>query len=535
MTTHNSTPPDARNFDPVADAMARANLSAATARAKLDENSRRVALLKSWREHPDVLAFVAEQRRANDFQSWPDLSAAVGEHRYCRWSVRHEIICLMLACAQQVGMAELSDADREIIGEKYPDEDRDGVEPDARKWLLVRDTKSVCPPADAAAWAPAYRAGLHEQLRDRGMAIGVAPGQAPVLAVWNGEAQPPSVYRNWLAQIGSDRFELVQDAGASDWLSFAPAKVQGATRKAAFTVHSTGIGPLDALLATKGIPRGARVFVQAATGHGKSVFDLQVAEHFAAAGFRVAWVATSDESPESLIARRLQRVGHARDEALRLALGDEAASVAARAKLNPNLEIVDGTREYLEDVIARAPDVLVLDPVQKVRTRGGDDGEAAVRIAEQSGITLVAAASKVRSSGKRAKIEAAFGGAFIENGATLLLDLERDGSTVTVSVLKSRYGGEGQSFALELDPEWQTLTPCHEPDELDAVVDEVLSVLADNDGTPLALRAVQVIARMPRARRKADVLAALKRAVETGKVTKADGKNGAYALRESST
>jgi hypothetical protein len=509
----------------------------------------RITVLAGWREHPDVLAFVAADR-AWDFASWEEFRAADDPW----WGIDDELARLSLACIQQIGTQDMAEADREIVTERYRCGARALIDPLERKWVLLRDNATTCPvdfvpdeadqlPPSALAWAIEYRAGLHADLRERGMRVGMTPGRPPVLAVWIGVAQPSHILRAWVEGIAARRFDVVRKPAiardferkteayeVANWTTIEPVRVVTAARQAAFKIHTTGIAPLDALLATEGIPRGARVYVQAATGHGKSVFDLQIGEHFADHGFRVALIATSDESAESITARRLQRIMKLdRKTALEFAMGDDAASIAARAKLNPNLTIVDGATTYLEDVIASEPALIICDPIQKIRTRAGggdtytlDSTAAAVRVAEQSGITFVCASSKVKRAGR--DLEASFGGASIPNGATLQIDLERRGTTVNGRVLKSRYGGEGESFDLELDADRQalgTVAPPVSEVEIDRRA-RILDVLAKGPKTANALR-TWVAGKQPELKASLDAL------VTAGKVV-LNGKE--YALKD---
>jgi hypothetical protein len=110
-------------------------------------------------------------------------------------------------------------------------------------------------------------------------------------------------------------------------------------------------------------------------------------------------------------------------------------------------------------LIASGPDFLFVDPIKKVKSRASEGRgtheaiSAAISVVENSGITTSATASKVRGAGRRglSELEGAEGGAAIENGATLLLDLKLKENTLRVKVLKSRYGGAGEAFELTLD------------------------------------------------------------------------------------
>ncbi|HEY2404765.1 MAG TPA: hypothetical protein VGI10_02130, partial [Polyangiaceae bacterium] len=231
--------------------------------------------------------------------------------------------------------------------------------------------------------------------------------------------------------------------------------------KAAPTANAilpTGITALDRALAIGGVPlRGARVVVQAPTANAKTTFALEIAASYAAAGISVGWIATGDEPPESIHARWLQREGMSREAAAAAATGD--------GELAPSLYLIDGRAIVLEDVLTIGGfDILFLDPLQKVRTRAGaDSGKLeqigkVLELVEKSGLTCWMTSAQVRASGgrqKRSPLEASYGGGGIENGATLLLGLALAGAALTVSILKSRYGGEGETLALTADRERQ--------------------------------------------------------------------------------
>jgi hypothetical protein len=517
---------------------ARAELEARARNHAAEVVERWKAVLRNptWNPTEDEGDFVVWETRED-----PDYKSGFEHYNGHRWfreteaSWRREQLRAFQVCLER----DFSPSEQAIIRAAFPDE---CAPPAARRWVLLEDRDAVAPidlPSHereperwqraARAFAEQYRDRLPEEMRHLGFALGLEAGDRVHVALWLGEERTPYAIDAWLQSIDreepNERFQRLDRTPRECWTKIEPVTRAASLRRPSFTIQSTGVAPLDALLATGGIPRGARVYVQAATGQGKSAFDLHVAEHFAASGLRVVWIATSDESIESINARRLQRVGYARDEATRLALDGDATALG---KLNPSLEVLDGQAVYLEDVIASAPDLLVLDPVQKVRTRAGEGcGElerihAAAGVAEQSGITLLAASSKVRGAGRRSKIESALGGAFIENGATLLLDLTLDGDRLRGSVLKSRYGGAGESFELVLDAERQRLATPPGSDQLDAVVEAIIKALHDRDGVPLALRAGQLVTRLDRA--KGPVYEALKRAVELGKVTLEDGK-----------
>lgn len=484
MTTQDSTPPDLRNeLDPVAEAMRRADLSTTTAREEFAERTRkhaaelaaqahRAAVLKTWRACPDVMAFVAEQRASNDFASWSDLRVEFDP----KWGVHDERTLLARACHGRIGMADLCETDRAIVVERHPFETRPLVDPPVRKWALLRDAKTTCPLDSSDAWAQAYRSALPVDLRDRGMLVGTAAGMPPVIAVWLGTSQSPGMIRQWLS--GEGRFTLEHESSQKydyqrghqaysidDWLTLEPTVKARSLAELAFKptepigLLPSGLAELDRLRG--GIQRrGDRVIIQAETGNAKTALALTMAASLASRGFKVAWVATSDELAASIIARLLQRTGKYTFESAK----DHVNDTAALASLDPNLTIIDGTTVLLEDVLDSAPDFVFIDNLQKVLSRvGAGRGEmeaiaAVLKLIEAEGTTTVLTSRMNR--GVRNRLEGSSGGAPVAAGATVLLDLVLKGDVLDVEILKGRGPGEHESFSLTLDRAKQTLAPC---------------------------------------------------------------------------
>jgi hypothetical protein len=488
----------------------------------------RAKLLMAWRAHPEVIADCA--RWECGAETWGELCTEARTDDLA-WGLPDQTFRLGSAASIGVGFAELSEAERQTIRDEHAKGGtRHALDPTCARWLLVEDRNETgpadLPPVDAAAWhgvanawASAYRARLPHELRHLGMLVLPEPGKAIVLAVWVGTERAAATLRSWARAIGGGadvrdddgnlvnpgRFRVLRDASAcaSTFVALEPAAAVAASlldlvappikSDASGAVLRTGIGPLDALLVTGGVPRrGARVVVQAPTANAKSALNLQIAEFLAAAGLSIGWIATRDETAESIRARRLQRAGHARADAIRL-----ANDPAALAELNPNLAVIDGREWLLEDVLTAGgsgPDVLFLDPLQKVRSRAGEGrGQvesiaAALDVIETSGVTTFMTSAMVRGAGRRSKIEGSYGGAAIENGATLLLDLALTDDALRVAVLKSRYGGEGESFVMTLDRASQTLTAACG----DALAEAIRKVLVDRGSLTQAQLLVRV-------------------------------------------
>jgi hypothetical protein len=551
MTTNISTPLDPCNFDPVADAMARANLSTPSARAAAAKQHE-AEVVARWKTSLRVNFDPSED--FGDFVAWDDAGTIdrakmyvsddyrAGFNRYAgeAWARRTETGWYHDLSRPAYTFEGFTLDDQRIIRSAFRD---DWSNPKSRRWVLLEDRRTVpiVLPLDVAD----YRAGLPKEMRELGIVVGLEVGKTVHVAVWLGEDLTPFEISAWLATFNdheSDRFKRLDHTPRRAWVPLAPAVKTRSLAELAVTgtesidLIPSGLAGLDDLRG--GIQRrGDRVIVQAETGNAKTALALTMAESLAARGFKVAWLATPDEPAASIIARRLQRIGYSYDDAKKHA-GDRTSL----AKLNTNLTVIDGTGCTLEEALAARAEFLFVDNIQKVNSIAGRGlsqhaaVEPRLEAIEASGVTTIVTSRMVRGAGKRGgnRLEGSYGGSAVEGGATVLLDLVLTGTELVVTMRKGRGPGEGQSFALELDRAKQTLTPCHgtpAPHALDEVVDEVVALFTDKDGTPLSLRAVQVIARMPRARRKADVLGALKRAVEIGKATKADGKNGAYALR----
>jgi hypothetical protein len=220
---------------------------------------------------------------------------------------------------------------------------------------------------------------------------------------------------------------------------------------AANEVTPIAIPSLNAVLAIGGVPRGARVVIQGPTGNCKTTLALEVAAGYAAAGQTVVWIATRDEPPQSICARILQREqGMTQDDALR--------ALVTAVHFGGKFVIIDGREISLEDILALEDEfILFVDTLQKARTRAGADVgrlesiAAALEVIESSGRTVWMTSALTRAGQRGDPMSASFGGAFVENGATLMIDARRDGDTLTLEVLKSRYGGEGQKVELRVD------------------------------------------------------------------------------------
>lgn len=517
-----------------------------------EQAAARARLIMSWRAHPAV---VADSESWKIDTTWDELcaSAACGE---LAWALPDQAHRLFVASQTNVGLAELPEAERKVIRDEHAKGGtRYALDPDVARWLLVEDRNETgpadLPPSDAdawraaaEAWAAGYRARLPLELRHLGMLVLPEPGKPIVVALWIETERPAATLRSWARAVGGGadvrdddgnlanpgRFRVLRNATAcgSDWIKLEPAKAAHASvhalvarpTEATSVILRTGIAPLDALLATGGVPqRGARVVLQAPTANAKSTLNLEIAEFLAGTGLVIGWIATRDEPPESINARRLQRIGYSQADALRLVNDADAL-----AKLNPKLAVIDGRKWYLEDVLAAGgsgPDVLFVDPLQKVRSRAGEGrGQieaiaAALDVIESSGVTTFMTSAMVRGAGRRARIEGSFGGVVIENGATLLLDLALTDDRLRVAVLKSRYGGEGESFDLTLDRERQRLTapPAATVADADPLVESIRKVLA-NDGDPVALTQAQIRVRVTGA--NTAIVEALKTGVSAG-------------------
>lgn len=223
-------------------------------------------------------------------------------------------------------------------------------------------------------------------------------------------------------------------------------------------VWPTGVAGLDAALSRMGgIPRGARVVVQApATGQSKTTLMLEIAENFAARGLNVVWLATGDDPRPAIQGRRRQRAAGMTQE--------EGFKSKDESMLNPRLLVFDGRAHDLEDVLRYAAeiDVLFLDPVTKIRTRCATDDPLTVvghvlNLLENAGLTAFMAVPNVRGAKRRAPLEQSFGGSRVEAGASVVLDLHRQKTDVTIGILKSRYGGEDSELHVQIDLERQRI------------------------------------------------------------------------------
>lgn len=379
---------------------------------------------------------------------------------------------------------------------------------------ILRDTETRFGGGPADVFTREYAKTLPPGWRES-VILCLRSGEPVIVVRWTAERERIEDIRAWadateLDAQGCGRWEALDDLAIANEgytrVPIAPSKPVSADAHAArarlqalaapvasdatsAAVHTTGVAALDAVLETGGVPaRGARCVIQAPTANAKTTVALEIAEHYAACGLGVVWIATRDEPRESLIARRHQRAGRTRAEAIALArAGDESG-------LCDQLLVVDGTAATLEDMLDQRAgfDVLFIDPLQKVRMRSGGSGavgsvEAALELIELSGVTTWMTSAFVRGgTRRRARLEMSKGGAAIENGATLLLDLERAGDALTVRVLKSRYGGEDAELALTLDRERQRVhSSASSASQAEARIRaDVLTALALSPGQP---------------------------------------------------
>jgi len=379
--------------------------------------------------------------------------------------------------------------------------DAEGDRRDAgSKVQIVRDGAHVFPGGEAAPFLRDYLRTLPPGWTES-IVVSVAVGKQPVVCRWTDQRMLIGTTRRWCQSgprlpNGEPRFEALEDhtfgdavrvtvpastaarAATVEEIAAPPAPRPEQTTDA--IVMPTGIAALDSLLVTGGVPRGARVVLQAATAQGKTSVALEIAESLAERGARVVWYATSDEPRESILARRRQRVGVPRADAL--LSSDESM-------LDSQLFVVDGRKYTLEEVFeCQGIDVLFVDPISKVRTlQAASDPVSRVGhgldLIEASGWTCWMTAATVRAAGRRTATERALGGARIEAGCSLLLELSRSGSDLALSVLKSRLGGEGQEVRLKLDAERQRIIAL--PDGLalvtaaERIKSDVLRVVAE--------------------------------------------------------
>lgn len=332
---------------------------------------------------------------------------------------------------------------------------------------IVQDLDFIYAGGDAVAFARDYVRKLPPGWSES-VVVSLRLGEHPVVCRWTTNRVPTSVTEVWAKAFGQ-RFVVLRSYvfGTDERVVFPAtnASAGAATLEqlaspppvaAAVQVLPTGLEPLDAVLATGGVPTGGRVTAYGETANAKTTALLEMAEALASRGLRVVWIATGDEPRESIQARRRQRRGMSRVEAL----------TSTNEHDLDGIHVVDGRKVTLDDVLA-APgriDALFLDPLTKVPTRGGSSDQVVhvgevLDLVEASGVTTFMTAPVVRGAGRRAKTERALGGARIEAGATLLLELTRKGDDVAIHVVKSRLGGEGLEVAMRLDRERQRVLP----------------------------------------------------------------------------
>lgn len=385
-----------------------------------------------------------------------------GEEAAARWQAHR-------AQRPRLTPAELADL-RQYIHRRFPNQRGEGYDVGSRTQILM-DRSTVFPGGDDPThFTEVYRARIPAGWESSSL-LALRTGEHPVIVRWTAKRVEFEATSRWAQHAdqyeGAPRFEALEayEFGSAHRIPLgnvapaAPTIAALAARPAAperTRVHPTGIGPLDAALATGGIPHGGRVVLQGTTAQAKTLLALEAAEAMALSGLTVVWYASPDEPVESVLARRRQRMGVSRVEAL--ATSDESM-------LEPRLVVVDGRRFTIEDVLeCRGIDVLVLDPLTKTRTRHGAS-DPVVRVGhvldlvEQSGLTALMTVPVVRGAGRRTAIERALGGSRIEAGASLLCELHREGTALTITLLKSRVGGEGTDVHVKLDPERQRVLP----------------------------------------------------------------------------
>lgn len=440
-----------------------------------------------------------------------------------------------IALRPAFGSEELA-ALREHIRRRYPDENYDV----GSHVQIISDRSQVFPGGDARAFARDYLRSLPIGWSES-VTICLSPGHSPTICRWTAERVSLGTTQIWAKGLplvaGAQRFvaleayvfggdvrvmipaSTVQARAASIQELAAPAPVQVAARPV--VIYSTGIAPLDAVLSAGGIPSGSRVVIQAATAQGKSSILFEIAESLAARGQLVAWLATSDEPRESVMARRRQRAGMSRADALRSV--DESA-------LNPALFVIDGRTVALEEVLACSSQIsaLFIDPISKFRTvHQAADPVAqiryALRLVEESGLTVYMSAPLVRGAERRTKTERAFGGNGVETGANLLLEVRRSGADLTLEIIKSRgLGGEGQELALKLDADGQRVLPAGVAvSSTDRIWDEVRRALSP--GEPRSARSLAEGAHKV-AGRATTIRAVIRARLGSGELVEVDGK-----------
>ncbi len=324
---------------------------------------------------------------------------------------------------------------------------------------ILLDRQTRFPGGDADSFARMYARTLPTGWRE-GVRVYLAPGLGVVVLRSTAERVRIADTRAWLESVnapGNPQFEAPETFDSHGW---SVVEIDHSKPAAVETplVQSTGL--FDDVFATDGVPQGARVVLQGPPGAAKTSVALEIAEGYAKHG-RVIWYATRDEPAESIRARRYQRIGLDRAAAL------DAARNGAPG-LNERLVVLDAREYSLEQVMGLAATAyaLFVDPLQKATPDG--DVERALQLIEGAGVTTWMTSAIVRGAQRRNAIEASYGGARIENGASVVISLARRERATTVScrVLKSRYGGEGDALTLTLDRELQRVYVAGErPDE----------------------------------------------------------------------
>ncbi|HEX4336213.1 MAG TPA: hypothetical protein VH062_09885 [Polyangiaceae bacterium] len=396
---------------------------------------------------------------------------------------------------------------------------------------IIEDRHTIFPGGDWHAFAVSYARSVLPVGWNTSVLVCLKPGK-PVIVVrwtpelclldvtykvtdsWDSKESSPRWFALENESVGSYRRHWIKPSTVemhSDLAGFVTSrKPKGAPQNQFVPIGITALNSSEALK-NGGVPlRGARCIIQGLEGSGKSTLLVEVAAGYVAQGKRAVIIASGDETAESFAARWYQRQGMSRDEAL--AKGNDG--VLADGKLL----IVDGRELTLEDAYNYGGfEVLLLDPLQKISTRAGADADPVravrevLKVVETHDVTVWATSAVTRGSDKRRSAAASYGGAVVENSATLLLNasLADDGETMTVEVLKSRYGRKGGKVELRLDADGQRVGPLES---------EVwLKMRAALLGGPLTRS--ELAARV--GGRKADALREIRERVEAGDIAEA--------------